>query len=110
MYSSNPFLSKNEDYMIGWLTFTRLFYVVALAIEFTAIGACVASAQMYSDAVLNTKLERIRDDLIATVKVEIPNFVDPPDKVKLQALKGICPCAAENSWISVPSATTLLSR
>src|SRR5262245_30855956 len=73
--------------MIGWLTFKRLPYVVALAIALTAVGACVASAQMYTDADLNAKLGRVRVNLIATVEVDIPMLVDPPDKVKLQTLK-----------------------
>jgi len=84
--------------LVGWLTLKRLFYVLALAIEFTAIGGRVASAQMYSDAVLKTKLERIKANLIATVEVDIPKLVDPPDKTKLQALKADLPLRGDSRF------------
>jgi len=77
--------------MTGGLTVRRLPYVAVLAIALTAVGACAASAQMYSDADLKAKLERVRAGLVATVEVDIPTLVDPPDKVKLQTLKADLP-------------------
>jgi hypothetical protein len=73
--------------MISRLILNRSPYIVALAIVFTAVGACIASAQMYSDADLNAKLRRVRDGLIATVEVDIPTLVAPSDRVNLQTLK-----------------------
>jgi hypothetical protein len=77
--------------MTGWLTVKRRLYIAALAIELTAIGACVASAQMYSDAILSKKLNRVKANLTATVEVDIPKFVDPADKVKLRTFKAHLP-------------------
>ena len=57
--------------MLNWSTFGRLRKRLIVGIAFALVVACPASAQMYSDAELNTKLARIRSNLVATVEQDI---------------------------------------
>lgn len=68
-----------------------LMFTLVLGIEFSAIGAGAAWAQMYSDDTLQRKLENIRTNLVATVEIEIPQLLDQPDRLKLRSFKADLP-------------------
>jgi hypothetical protein len=99
--------------MIHWLTLKRLTCV--LTIGLTVVGASLASAEMYSDAELDAKLARIKNELVATVEIDIPALFEPADKAKFKAPKLDLPLRGrrpldinfdgKNSRIVIPMAT-----
>ena len=82
--------------MLNWSTFGRLRKRLIVGIAFALVVACPASAQMYSDAELNTKLARIRSNLVATVEQDIPQFVDPTYGPAVKALTIELPLRGEH--------------
>jgi Peptidase U49 len=59
--------------------------------------ACPASAQLYSDADLNTKLSRIKPNLVATVEKDIPEHVDPAHSSAVRDIKIELPLRGANA-------------
>src|SRR5262245_18900817 len=74
----------------------RLRNRLSVGIALAVVLACPASAQLYSDADLNTKLRRIKPNLVATVEKDIPEHVDPAHSPAIRDIKIELPLRGAN--------------